>query len=125
MTDGILKANVTPKKGIAVGIASSGRACPVQWAIAIATQSYPPNTNLAWIHVVGDDVDSARERIVEEAQKTNIKYLWFVDDDTVPPIDAARNLMYVLDQEEAAGSNVMVVGGIYCIKQDPPTPLVF
>ena len=33
--------------------------------------------------------------------------------------------MYVLDQEEAQGTNVMVCGGIYCVKQDPPQPLVF
>jgi GT2 family glycosyltransferase len=125
LIDGISVPVVNEVKGVAIGIASSGRACPVEWAIAMATQSYPVNTGLAWIHVVGDSIDSARERIVEEALKKDYKYLWFVDDDTVPPIDAARKLMYVLDQQEAKGSPVAVCGGVYCVKQDPPQPLVF
>ncbi len=124
-TDGILCPKSRIVSGIAVGIASSGRNCPVEWAIALATQSYPVNTGISWIHVVGDSIDNARERIVEEALKVNSRYIWFIDDDTVPPIDAARKLMYVLDQEEAKGSDVMVCGGVYCVKQDPPQPLVF
>jgi hypothetical protein len=124
-TDGITVSKSTPRSGLAIGVPSSGRPCPVQWAVALATMSYPVNTNLSWIHVIGESIDDARERIVEEAQKAGVKYLWFVDDDTVPPIDAARQLIYILDQEAAAGSKVMVAGGIYCAKQTPPTPLVF
>ena len=123
---GILKLGKQVPKGVAIGIASSGRCAPTEFAIALATQSYPVNTTLAWIHVVGESIDAARERIVEEALKKSMKYIWFVDDDTVPPANAARSLMYVLDQNGPEfGGKVMVAGGIYCVKQDPPQPLVF
>jgi hypothetical protein len=108
-----------------IGIASSGRLCPIDWAVAMATQVYPVNTNLTWVHVVGAAIDAARERVVQEAKERKVKYLWFVDDDTVPPKNAARHLMYLLDQNGPPFGKVMVAGGIYCVKQDPPTPNVF
>lgn len=126
MTSGI--SNMNPKSNkvaLGIGIASAGRLVPAEWAIAMATQAWPVNSSLAWMHIIAKTIDEAREEAVEQALKYNCKYLWFVDDDTVPPIDAARKLMYVLDQEDAKGSNIKVCGGIYCIKQDPPQPLVF
>lgn len=126
MTTGIEeRVPSTAKGGILIGIASSGRACPIDWARAMATQVYPPYTNTGWAHVVHASIDDARNAIVDAALATNLKYLWFVDDDTEPPVDAARKLMYVLDQEGPPYGNVMAVGGIYCVKQDPPVPLVF
>lgn len=122
---GIIQPTHNKVKGIAIGIASSGRYCPVEWGIALATQVYPVNTNLAWINVVGKDVDAARNTVVDEALKKKIKYIWFIDDDTVPPIDAASKLMYLLDNNgPEVGGKVMVAGGVYCVKQNPPSPLV-
>jgi hypothetical protein len=112
--------------GLAIGIASIGRPSPVSWGIALATQVYPPNTKLVYVHVLGDEVDNARNRVVEEAKKANVKYLWFNDDDTIPPSQAANSLMYLLDQHgPGLGEKVMVAGGIYCMKVNPPQPLVF
>jgi hypothetical protein len=110
---------------ITLGIPSSGRAIPLEMAIALQAQSWPANTGVGWSVVCGADVDVAREKIAESALELGSKYLWFVDDDTVPPMDAARKLLYVLQQEEAKGSNVMVAGGIYTYKQDPAEPMVF
>jgi Glycosyl transferase family 2 len=110
---------------LGIGIASSGRSCPVPWAIAMATQSYPTCTGLAWYNIVGHSIDDARNEIIRRARSQKLKYMWFVDDDTEPPRDAVRKLMYLLDQEEARGSSIVAAGGIYCVKQDPPTPNVF
>ena len=94
---------------------------------AMATQIYPANTNIAFVQVLGDNIANARNRAVEEAKKIEFaKYLWFVDDDTVPPRDAANRLMYLLDNYgPSLGEKVMVAGGIYCMKSTPPTPHVF
>ena len=97
---------------ITIGVPSSGRLCPLEMVIALQAQSWPANTGVAWSVVCGHDVDAAREKIAENAVELGAKYLWFIDDDTVPPMDAARKLIYVLQQEEAKGSNVMVAGGI-------------
>jgi hypothetical protein len=124
-TNGIAEVHSTPITKLGIGIASSGRATCVPWALALATQSYPVGTGLAYMNVVGTTIDAARNEMVKAARNAGLKYLWFLDDDTEPPVDAARKLMYLLDQEEAKASNVVAAGGIYCVKQDPPCPLVF
>jgi len=93
----------------------------------MATQIYPANTSIAYIQVLGDTIASARNRCVEEARKVEFaRYLWFVDDDTPPPRDAANRLMYLLDNHgPSLGGKVMAAGGIYCNKSNPPTPHVF
>lgn len=117
----------TKPAGIAIGMCSVGRMCPPTMIPAMATQIYPANTNIAFIQVLGDTIANARNRCVEEAQKVeSAKYLWFVDDDTVPPRNAANRLMYLLDNHgPSVGGKVMVAGGIYCMKSNPPTPHVF
>lgn len=113
--------------GIGIGLASVGRPTPHPWGVALAVQNWPVGTRLSYIEVVGETIDVARHRIVEEARRVdNVKYLWFLDDDVVVPKSAANALMYLLDNfGPQTGGKVMVAGGIYCAKTIPPTPLVF
>lgn len=113
--------------GIGIGIPGTGRPVPHTWGIALAVQNWPVGTRLSYIDVLGETIDVARHRVVEEALKVdNVKYLWFLDDDVVPPKQAANALMYLLDNHgPQVGGKVMVAGGIYCAKHVPPTPNVF
>lgn len=107
-------------RGIAIGIPSNGRGVPVEFAVALATQAWPLNVTLHYIHSKGLEVGEARNAIIKEALKSKVKYIWFLDDDTVPPPDACRKLVYELELSDAAAC-----GGIYVDKQTPPSPLVF
>jgi hypothetical protein len=110
---------------VVICIPSSGRVVPLEQVLAISMQAWPANCGVGWDVVCGRPVDEARNHIVESALAYNPKYLWFVDDDTVPPTDAARKLMYVLEQSEANGTKAMVASGIYTYKREPAEPLVF
>lgn len=125
ISDGIIQADVVRRKGIALAIVSARCACPVEMVTAISMQSWPTNTVLLMTNIYGMDTDAGRIRAVEEARKANCKYIWFVDDDTVPPTDAGRHLLYLLEQNGPPNGKVMVAGGIYCTRSAPPEPIVY
>jgi len=124
-TDGIVTANIVRKKGIALTIVSGRGSCPVEMVTAMAMQSWPTNISLLMTNVYGMQTDAGRIRAVQEARQKSCKYIWFVDDDTVPPMDAGRHLMYLLDQNGPPHGKVMVAGGIYCTRSSPPEPIVY
>lgn len=99
------------------GISSS---VPFQWAIGLATMNPPINTSYEIVAVNGTHIDLQRNMLVSEAIKRKAKYMFFLDDDVEAPRNAIRRLIYDLEQSDA-----MVASGIYCTKEDPPTPLVF
>lgn len=125
-TDGI---SVNPKrtqKGIALAIVSGRATCPVEMVTAISMQSWPTNTNMLLLNLYGMDTDAGRIKAVKQALELKMKYIWFVDDDTVPPNDAGRHLLYLLEQHgPSLGGKVMVAGGIYCTRSSPPEPIVY
>jgi cellulose synthase/poly-beta-1,6-N-acetylglucosamine synthase-like glycosyltransferase len=67
------------------------------------------------------EVGEAREAIVKEALNRRVRYIWFVDDDTVPPSHACRALVQELEKHGEVGA----CGGIYVDKNEVPTPLIF
>lgn len=117
------------KAGLVVGIPFRGREegttaglVVPEWAVTLANLTWPMNTNVAWAPTKGLKRDLARNSIAEETVKLGSPLLWFLDDDVQPPPDAARHLIDTIKQ---ADDDVMVVGGIYCGKLDPPEPLVY
>jgi hypothetical protein len=100
----------------------SAKPVPAEWAVSMLAQVYPLNVNVCKFTTCGEEVGEARNHIVEEALKMRSKYLWFVDADTAPPKEAARVLMYLLEQSP---DDVMVAGGIYCAKMNPTEPVVY
>lgn len=117
------------KAGVVVGIpfrarkegTTHGLVVP-EWAVTLANLVWPMNTTVAWAPVKGLPRDTARNNIAEETLRLGAPYLWFIDDDVQVPPDAARHLLTTIKQ---APDDVMVVGGIYCGKLDPPEPLVY
>jgi hypothetical protein len=84
-------------------------------------QSYPSNTSISMMLMMGHEVAEARNRLVEESQRINAEFLWMVDDDTAPPHFAAAKLIY----EMRHNPDIAAIGGIYCMKSDPPDPTVY
>ena len=112
-------------KGIALAIVSGRGLCPVDMVCSLAMQSWPTNTNFHILSLFGRDTAQGRNDAVRALREKNVKYVWFVDDDTVPPLDAGRQLAYLLDQNGPPFGKVMVAGGIYTTRSSPPEPLVF
>lgn len=113
-------------RGISLAFVSSRYAAPLEMIPAIAMQSWPTNTNMMISTVYGKDVDAGRTESVKKALEHGMKYVWFIDDDTVPPVDAGRSLLYLLEQNgPALGGKVMVAGGIYTTRSSPPEPIVY
>ena len=125
-SEGIVNTPRQISKGIALAIVSGRATTPVEMVTAIAMQSWPTNTNMLLMNLYGMDTDAGRIKAVEQALSINMKYLWFIDDDTVPPNDAGRHLLYLLEQNgPALGGKVMVAGGIYTTRCSPPEPIVY
>jgi hypothetical protein len=109
------------KVKIAIALPSSGRFVPFDWAMGLMTLKYPMNSGIAMLYLKNKDRAEARNQLVERAKELGAEYIFFVDDDTVPP----HNVMTRLLQELEMDKDAAVCGGIYCSKTDPPTPLVY
>jgi hypothetical protein len=111
-----------PQRGVMIGLASSGRLIPPELVVSMGCQIPPTQLNVGYFCAKGLPVDKAREFIADSAIKVKSKYLWFVDDDVLPPPNTLRRLVYILENNP---NDVMVAGGIYCTKSDPPSPCIF
>jgi len=107
--------------GLFIGVPFEGRPVQPEWAMAFANMHPPMNMNTQYMTVKGDPVDLARNKIANAALANNAKYLYFLGDDTTPPPHTLRQLIYRMEHMPEVG----VMGGIYCIKQEIPQPLVF
>lgn len=108
-------------KGVVIGIPRSGRPVPMEWAFAYKGMDTPINYNAINICTEGMKVDEARNFISREAKKQGAKYLLFLGDDTVPQPHIMRRFIFLMENRP----EIQVIGGIYCVKSDPPFPLVF
>ncbi len=116
-----IDGRIMPNMGVVVGLPCSRLVMP-EWAVALATQAWPINTNVCYMPIhcenkktgsQGPPRDKARELIIESALKLKAPYVWFVDDDVEVPFGACRQLLKTL---RSAPDNVMAVGGIYPAK---------
>lgn len=107
--------------GLLIGIPTLYRPTTIEWALALRGQTCPINYNATMLILPNYQIADARNIICEEALKLNTRYLYFIGDDTEPPLHALRQFIFRMEQMPELG----VVGGIYCTKSDPPAPLVF
>jgi len=114
-------ANNAKGVGVLVGFACSGRLITPEMVAAMATQHPPTHMSDGYLVVKGLPVEKARELIAEKAVECGAKYLWFVDDDTIPPPNAMQKLIYFLDNYP----EYKAVGGIYVTKADVSAPVCF
>src|SRR5205807_1059104 len=112
---------ILPTMGVVVGIPCSRPVMP-EWAVALATQQWPINTNICYVPIRGKPVDEARIYIVKGTRELKAPYVIMVDDDVEVPIGAFRQLLQTIKQ---ADEKVMVVAGIYPSRANPPEPIVY
>lgn len=106
-------------------VPSNGRQVCIEWAMAMASMGYPVGMNHFWYvsksnPLEGHTRDQQREALAEMSLSI-AEYSMWVDDDTVPPANAVNELFYVLAQNPKAA----ICGGIYCTKEESPSPIVF
>jgi SAM-dependent methyltransferase len=77
--------------------------------------------NIAEIYVDGMEVGVARNEAAKKAIESGMKYLMFIDWDTIVPREALCRLVYHLDNHPEYD----VAAGLYCSKSDPPWPMLW
>lgn len=107
--------------GLVIGIPTLGRPVSLDWAMALKSMNPPINFNCVFQIVKGQPIDVARNAICKYALEAGAKYVFFLGDDVLCPNYAIRQLIFRMEQDPKVG----VVGGVYCAKCDPPSPLVF
>lgn len=91
-----------------------------EWALSLAIMLPPMNCSHMYLTVRAMPRDEARNELVRQALAHKVKYIMFLDDDTAAPSFAIRKLIYELDQDPSLGA----IGGIYCTKEEIPSPTV-
>ena len=92
-----------------------------EWHRARSALLPPVGNNIAEIYVDGLSVADARNKAAQEAVDSKMKYLFFIDYDTIPPCDALCRLVYHLDNHP----DYDIAAGLYCTKSVPPWPLLW
>jgi glycosyltransferase involved in cell wall biosynthesis/ubiquinone/menaquinone biosynthesis C-methylase UbiE len=105
------------RKGIMVGIITR-RTMPSKFVAHMEhwRANLPPGLFWSIHYVIGKHYDEARNDCVEAAYRKGVKYLLFIDDDVMVPLDALPKLM---------AHKTDVVTGVYWMKKFPPQPLIF
>ena len=111
----------SPGVGVMVAIPTLGRNLCMDWAVAFKSINPPINYNMNMAIIPGMAVADARNKAVKLAIENKSQYLFFLGDDTIPPGDVLKLLIYRMEHDPSLG----VVGGVYCAKSNPPYPLVF
>jgi hypothetical protein len=104
-----------------VAIPTTGRSIPVDVMFAFHAMAYPMNYGHMVMQIRGQPVDVARESFAEQAIAQGCKYIFFWDEDVACPPQSVPELIYRMEHTPDAA----VCGGVYCLKTDPPQPLVF
>jgi GT2 family glycosyltransferase len=71
--------------------------------------------------IKGKPVDLARNEIAMYALEQNHKFVYFFGDDTIPPYNILKQLIFRAEHNKDHG----VITGVYCSKSEPAAPLVF
>jgi len=96
---------------ILVGIPTRGLV-PMQWALALRALKLPPRSLV--LPVAGLPIDHARNYLVQKMLDLKFDTLFFLDDDVLPPSDAAEKLF---------SHNQPVVSGLYYRRAEPFNPV--
>ncbi len=73
------------------------------------------------VPIIGEEVGVARNLILHHAEKTGVDYVAFIDEDVIAAPNAFAFLLYMMENHP----EISIIGGVYCTKSIPPTPLVY
>lgn len=111
----------TVQSGLTIGIPTLGRPVTLEWAQAYKSLVPPINYNTVNAFVYNKRVDIARNYIAQQALDLNHKYVYFMGDDTIPPHNILKHLIFRAENNDTHG----IITGVYCSKSEPAAPLVF
>jgi SAM-dependent methyltransferase len=92
-----------------------------EWHRARLKLLHPAGNNIAEVYVDGMAIADARNKAAQQAVDTRMKYLFFIDYDTIVPADALCRLVYHLENRPEYD----IAAGLYCTKSLPPYPLLW
>ena len=92
-----------------------------EWHRARMAMLCPTGHNVGEIRMDGMTVADARNRAAKECVKSKVRYLFFIDYDTIVPQNALCKLTYHLENNP----DYDIASGLYCTKTDPPVPLLW
>lgn len=93
----------------------------VEWHRAMKMLLNPMGYNVGEIRVDGYEVGEARNMAIKSALERGMKYLMFIDADTIVPQNGLQRLTYQLDNN----SDYDIAAGFYVQKADPTVPLIW
>lgn len=101
---------------IVVGIPTLGKGVSHFFAQARQGQMFPLVSSSMDYYCVGKPIAEARNEIVQYAIDNDAMYIYWLDDDVIPPQDAFLKLWK--HQKD-------IINGVYWSKSNPPMPLLF
>lgn len=116
-----IKIGAHTRANIVVGVPSLGMV-PIEFVVAFARLQMPINGSCQAVWAKGMEVGVARNYIAEQAITMNSdpKFLFFLGDDMIPPWNGLISL-----HEEMELGKWDVLSGLYYMKSEPPTPIVW
>jgi GT2 family glycosyltransferase len=102
-----------PKPNVLVVILSGREVVTTAWAKGYKYLMYPERSNDTFLY--GMPFDHARSQGCQRTLETGHEYLFFLDDDVIPPPDAIHRLI---------ARNKDIVGGLYYRRQMPVYPVM-
>jgi predicted SAM-dependent methyltransferase len=91
------------------------------WANAMAALSGGLAVTILRLQIRNYRSDVAKERLAEMALANHCDFVYFADDDVIPPPDTLIKMVRLWRSDP----KYKIISGIYWSKSDPPVPLVF
>jgi len=102
-----------PKPSVLVVVLSGREMVTTAWAESWRTLIFPERSNRTFLY--GMPFDHARSQGCQRTLETGHEYMFFLDDDVIPPSDIIPRLM---------ARNKDIVGGLYYRRQLPAAPVM-
>lgn len=94
---------------------------PVELLMAWKRISIPINTVTGFIYSRGELSTIAREKMTFDAIKLGAKYIYYADDDVLPPVNVLYKMLTEMEKDPTIG----LLTGVYTTKVDPPHPHIY
>jgi len=105
---------------LAVCIPSRGT-IPVETFMALKRLACPINTQVVFMYTSGMMGTSGRDTMAKECVKMGIQFVYFADDDVMPPSDVLYKMMRHMQMDPSIG----LITGVYTNKYPPVHPHIY
>lgn len=106
--------------GLAICIPSRGT-IPVEVFMALKRMAMPINVQAVFLYSRGMMGTSGREIMTAQALQMGASYIYYADDDVLPPANVLYKMMLEISKDESIG----LITGVYTNKQIPTQPHIY